>query len=189
MKRTVIAGFVGLMALIALGSCAAVESGPAPPEPAASPTVEEEPAVEPWQGPTDGTWDHGDVGFQEPVEGRISDYRVTLVGLPEFGPLEDGRVVVTGTFTVERFEARGYYDRGTIRDDIKFGFTPGNLSYLRHNETYGMGPRVDCGRKKLAVGGSTTCRVSFAAPVDEIQDFYWWINGDRVAAWPGQVVD
>ena len=147
------------------------------PESSATPT--------PWAGPTDGTWDWGEVGFQQPVPLRLADHTVTVSGIPTFGPLESGRVTITGTFTVERTKDDGWYD--TIADDISFGFVPGNYGYPTHDEVYGLNVKLDCAKPTLAVAEVTTCKVIFNAPVGEMQDSYWWVSGKNVAAWPGQV--
>jgi len=120
-------------------------------------------------------------------EGRLSDYRVTTVGQPEFGPLIDAKVEATGTFHVERHQDRGYYD--SILDDLRFGFTPGNVHGETHDESYGLRTRTTCAQPRIAVGDTTECRVTFAAPTEEMQDFRWWLNGSSIAAWPGQTTD
>lgn len=144
------------------------------------------PQPTPWEGPKNGKWDYGDVGFKKPSTGRLSDYRITLLGKPSFGPLKADKVEVSGTFAVERYREAGSWDTGNVLSDNSFGFVPGNLSYPRHDEVYGMRPEVERGAKQLAVGESTECRVTFEAPTDEMTDFHWWVNGNAVAAWPGQ---
>ncbi len=173
------------LAVLVVAACAGTASTE-PPSSTSSSTAPASEVAGPWQGPTDGTWEYGDIGYQEPHEGRLSDYRVTLTGPPEFGPLDSSKVEVTGTFLVERFRDRGFDDE--IADDLRFGFTPGNLSASRHSENYGLNVTVACVRPTIPIGESTECRVSFRAPHDEIQDFRWWLNGQSVAAWPGQTV-
>lgn len=136
----------------------------------------------PWDGPKDGTWEYGDVGYGDTWSGR--EYHVTVVGLPEFGPLVDDEVTVTGEFEVTRHADLGYYE--TVLDDLRFGFTPGNRHWERHHEGYGIDVQSHCDPEELNMGEVGTCTVSFRAPIDEMQDFRWWISGRSVAAWPGQ---
>lgn len=184
-----------IILVLGLVGCAGIESVPEPVEPAstspiptetAEPTPEPTPEPVPWDGPTDGTWEYGDVGFGETLEVRNSDYRVTVLGLPEFGPLEDEKVTVTGTFNVERFQDRGFDDE--ILDDLRFGFTPGAGTGAPLSETYGLNPKVECEQDAIAVGETAICRVSFNAPAVEMENFSWWISRNKVAAWPGQTV-
>jgi hypothetical protein len=93
--------------------------------------------------------------------------------------------MVTSTFLVEHFEDHG--NEQTITGDESFFFIPGNGSHPE-DESYGVYTKVKCADERPPVGGSTTCTVSFAAPPEEIQNFYWQVDGVRLAAWPGQVV-
>ncbi len=183
-----------LLPIVVLTACSASTPGdadqaPPPAIEADAAASQAEPTIgpEPWVGPSDGSWDYGDVGYGNTWEGRLSDYRVTTVGLPEFGPLIDAKVEATGTFHVERHQDRGYYD--SILDDLRFGVTPGNVHGEKHDESYGLKTRTTCAQPRIAVGDTTECRVTFAAPTEEMQDFRWWLNGSSIAAWPGQTTD
>lgn len=150
--------------------------------------VSDGPAV--WNDVTDGVWDHGDYGLGEPVRGNqratgnlSSDYEITI---PEPPVLTlDGRVTMTSRVLVTRVQDLGFGENVTRSQRI--WFQPGNFGYPRHDEAYGLHTRFTCEREQLEIGESTECTVSFSAPVDEIQDSYWIVNGRRVAAWPSQV--
>lgn len=145
-----------------------------------------------WEGPTDGVW--GDsinensylVGFMEPYEvSRAPAYRTVLTGLPEFGPLENGEVRVTGTFEVTRV---GDY----VTTKPSFEFTGWMAGVKEVMGDFDENPRyyssTECDSETLALGETTSCRSSFRATPEEIANFHWRLGVSDVAAWPGQIV-
>lgn len=88
------------------------------------------------------------------------------------------------TMTVTRVHDRGY--GSPISTSEKIWFTPGEQAPVVMSETYGTYTVIACAEDVLAVGGSTTCTVSFSAPAAEVLDSSWTINGLRVGAWPSQ---
>lgn len=172
---------VAAIAIVSLTGCLDRKNA----EPEATP-------VTPWEGPTDGEW--GDsinensylVGFMEPYEIRIApDYRAVLMGLPEFGPLENGEVRVTGTFEVTRV---GDYIT-TKPSDVFYGWRAGVYERAAdYDENPRYYAREECDSEQLTVGETTICRTSFRATPDEITNFHWRLGVTDVAAWPGQVV-
>ena len=186
---------VGASLALTLTGCSGVEVPQESPPPKESQKIEDspspapEPVSEPWVGPSDGTWDYGDAELGQPVKTRLSDYAITVTSTPVFGPLDDGgRVEVSASLRVKRVEDRGDRYGTKITESEKVAFTPGNLSYPRHNEAYGLKTEFVCEPGEISVGEKAKCTVSFTAPADEMPDFHWWINGEAAAAWPGQKV-
>lgn len=142
---------------------------------------------EPWTEVQDGTWDYGDVELGQGVTQRLSDYEITVQGLPVLTTLDGKKVRMESELSVKRLGDD--HDEKEITESEKVFFTPGNLNYPEHDEVYGIYPNFSCDQEQISVGQSTTCRVSFEAPAAEIQDSYWVINGLDAAAWPGQKVE
>ena len=140
----------------------------------------------PWTKVTDGSWDYGDVGYGEPVEWRLSDYRITVTGKPAMTTADGGKTVtIASPISVEKIRDRGFNTAAPpIGESDYFIFMPGPAN-TDLNEDYGEDTQVDI-PTPAKVGQTTKGTVSFTAPADEIQDCYWMINGQNVAAWPGQ---
>jgi hypothetical protein len=93
---------------------------------------------------------------------------------------------VTGTFLLERVEDHG--NGATASKDNHVFFVPGNNSHPE-DESYGVYTTVSCDPDQVSQGANTTCRVSFTAPAAEMPNFYWLMDGQVTAAWPGQVAN
>jgi hypothetical protein len=162
-----------------------VKPTPSPPATALSSTQAATGDVA-WTKVTNGTWEYGDVGFGEPVETRLSDYRITISGKPTMTTADGGQTVkITSPIAVEKIRDRGFNSPDTpIGESEQFIFMPGPAN-TDLNEDYGEGTVVDI-KTPGKVGQTAKGTVSFTAPAAEIVDCFWMINREIVAAWPGQ---
>ncbi|MEV0110477.1 hypothetical protein AB0H42_29620 [Nocardia sp. NPDC050799] len=125
-----------------------------------------------------------------PNKMRLSDYAITVAGPPTLTTSDGGTTVrMTSPLRLERVQEPGVYnDAGVpISESEQFMFTPGNESSDTHNEAYGQDVVVHCDREPASVGETAECSLSFDAPAEEIQNLYWLINRETMAAWPGQL--
>ncbi len=145
---------------------------------------------EPWTSVADGTWARsGGIAIGEPVLFRYSDYAITVVDRPVLTTEDDGKTVTMfSLIKVERRRELGKYKSAneSLDESDQFIFTPGNSSYPRHDEAYGLDVDIECGDLPRLVGETADCAISFSAPADEIPNSYWEINGSDAAAWPSQ---
>ncbi|MFC6011129.1 hypothetical protein [Nocardia lasii] len=145
---------------------------------------------QPWTTVADGTWTQsGGIAIGQPVLSRYSDYAITVVDRPVLTTEDDGKTVTMfSLIKVERRRELGQYTSAgeALEKSDHFIFIPGNRSYPRHDEVYGLDVAVECGDLPRLVGEAADCAISFSAPADEIQNSYWEINGSDAAAWPSQ---
>ena len=150
------------------------------------PTPDSPAGPQPWTDVTDGNWDHGDAALGQPIEASFGEYSITVTAPPTLTTSTQGATVtMTSPITVDRLSDRGF--GRNLSDDIAVFFTPGNLDYLEHSETYGTYTEFVCDPEVLPAGKRATCTVSFTAKSDEIQDSHWDIAGKIAAAWPSQI--
>lgn len=165
----------------------ATSVAPTPAPPTTAPPKSDDGSGEvPWTKVTNGSWEYGDVGYGNPVEARLSDFRIRVTGKPTMTTADGGRTItIASPISVKKVRDRGFNTGDTpIGESEQFIFMPGPAS-TDLNEDYGEATVVDI-KTPEKVGQATKGTVSFTAPADEIQDCYWMINRMTVAAWPGQ---
>lgn len=191
MKRFAI-GMSAVMTVLMLVGCSYSGGRPArTPSPTPSVTVSAStatptPSAQRWTAVSDGTWKWGDVALGQPVTQRLSDYAITITATPTMTTNDGGKTItVSSRLSVTRVGDRGFGE--DVTDSERVFFVPGNYGYPQHDEVYGIDPDFECEIEQLTVGQTSDCIVAFRAPSEEIQDFYWEVNGQNAAAWPSQV--
>ncbi len=119
------------------------------------------------------------------MAGPRDQYTFVVEAIPTMTTSDDTRgVTVTSSMLVTRMHDTGHNE--PIADSENIFFIPGD-STQPMNESYGTSTDIRCDQQQIAVGEQTRCTVSFAAVDSEVVNFFWIINGLRVAAWPSQV--
>lgn len=138
-----------------------------------------------WTGITGGSWDWGDAGFNTPVGAVSQQYTVAVTGPPTMTEKTSDTVRVTSPLRVVHVKDGGFGGPIPEAADVFFSPGPGDTTHTM-DESYGTQTTIVCDNDEPAVGAATNCTVSFVADLTGVQDSYWQVMGDKVAAWPSQ---
>lgn len=180
-----------LLVSVMAGGCEALTSD------ADSSTKKAEAKPEVYDKITDGTWDYGDFPLRTPIKPDWNSHmKITVTGPPTLTTTDGGQTIrMSSPLTFERVSFPEFEPKDEpLADSEVLHFSPGVYpwgdNWAAANENYGSeGTKLKCKSYPKLIGEKASCVLSFessGAGPKQIKNSHWVINGENVAAWPGQ---